>query len=86
MNHNTPVLPGDESSAAFTVTATGEFASLRTGWDELVRAMQRPSPFLLHGWLSAWIRHYVKEGELRVHVVRRDGKLVGALPLSLIHI
>jgi len=81
LNHNTPVLPGDESSAAFTVTATGEFASLRTGWDELVRAMQRPSPFLLHGWLSAWIRHYVKEGELRVHVVRRDGELVGALPL-----
>jgi CelD/BcsL family acetyltransferase involved in cellulose biosynthesis len=54
---------------------------LQPGWDELVRAMHRPSPFLLHGWLAAWIRHYVQDGELRVHVVRRNDILVGALPL-----
>ena len=25
---------------------------LADGWDELVRAMPRPSPYLLHGWLD----------------------------------
>src|SRR5439155_6317242 len=61
-------------------TAT-EFASLQPAWDDLVRAMGRPSPFLLHGWLSAWCRHHVSEGELRIHVVRQGETLLGAFPL-----
>ena len=50
-------------------------------WDALVRAQPRPSPFMLHGWLAEWARHYAHIGELEVHVARRDGKLVAALPL-----
>ena len=26
------------------------------GWDDLVRAMRRPSPFMLHAWLSLWLK------------------------------
>jgi CelD/BcsL family acetyltransferase involved in cellulose biosynthesis len=43
--------------------------------------MRRPSPFLLHGWLSEWWRHYGEGATLAVHVARRGDRLVGALPL-----
>lgn len=52
-------------------------------WDELVYAMPRPSPFLLHGWLREWWRHYGEGAALAVYVARRDGTLVAALPLML---
>ena len=39
-----------------TVTTQAELDALGGEWDELVRAMPRPSPFLLHGWISEWWR------------------------------
>lgn len=57
------------------------FAALSEDWDALVLAQNRPSPFLLHGWLLEWIRHYGDTGEVAVHVARRDGRLVAALPV-----
>jgi CelD/BcsL family acetyltransferase involved in cellulose biosynthesis len=68
--------------AADTLTTADEFAQLeRDEWDALVLAQPRPSPFLLHGWLREWIRHYESTGDVQVHVARRDGSLVAALPL-----
>jgi CelD/BcsL family acetyltransferase involved in cellulose biosynthesis len=64
-----------------TIGSAEAFARLAPEWDVLVRAMPRPSPFLLHAWLEAWVRHYGEGAELTVHVARRDGRLVGALPL-----
>jgi CelD/BcsL family acetyltransferase involved in cellulose biosynthesis len=64
-----------------TVTDERGFAMLGGQWDALVRAMRRPSPFLLHGWLLEWWRHHGVGAALRVHVAYRDGRLVGALPL-----
>jgi CelD/BcsL family acetyltransferase involved in cellulose biosynthesis len=82
LNPGTRVPSGDSRQVvASTVTTAAGFAALEGSWDDLVRAMGRPSPFLLHGWLAAWCRHYVPDGDLRVHVVQRDGALVGALPL-----
>jgi CelD/BcsL family acetyltransferase involved in cellulose biosynthesis len=66
-----------------TVSTESEFAGLVGGWDELVRAMPRPSPFLLHGWLLEWCRHFGNEGRLAIHVAHRGDRLVGALPLCL---
>jgi CelD/BcsL family acetyltransferase involved in cellulose biosynthesis len=60
------------------------FAALAADWDGLVAAMRRPSPFLLHAWLAEWWRHYGEGGELAVLVARRDGRLVGAIPLCLL--
>ncbi len=57
------------------------FAGLAGEWDALVAAMRRPSPFLCHGWLLEWWRHYGHDAMLQVHVARRDQRLVGALPL-----
>ena len=64
-----------------TVTSERAFERLSGSWDELVRAMPRPSPFLLHSWLLDWWRHYGAEHDLAVHVAYRDDHLVGALPL-----
>jgi CelD/BcsL family acetyltransferase involved in cellulose biosynthesis len=66
-----------------TVSTTEGFEALEPEWDDLVRAMPRPSPFLLHGWLAEWCRHYGDGAELQVHVARHGGRLVGALPLVL---
>jgi hypothetical protein len=41
-----------------TISSEAEFANLAGPWDDLVRSMGRPSPFLLHGWLLEWWRHY----------------------------
>ena len=64
-----------------TIGDAEDFAALADEWDGLVLAQPRPSPFLLHGWLLEWIRHYGPAGEVRVLVARRDGRLAGALPL-----
>jgi CelD/BcsL family acetyltransferase involved in cellulose biosynthesis len=64
-----------------TIADERDFAGLDGEWDALVRAMPRPSPFLLHGWLREWWRHEGAGARLRVHVARSDGRLVGALPL-----
>jgi CelD/BcsL family acetyltransferase involved in cellulose biosynthesis len=71
-----------ERSEGFTVISSESgFAELSGAWDDLVRAMPRPSPFLLHAWLLEWFRHYGGPSELAVQAVFRDGALVGAFPL-----
>lgn len=64
-----------------TVSDEAGFAELAGSWDELVRTMPRPSPFLLHSWLLEWWRHYGRGADLAVHVAYRGDRLVGALPL-----
>ena len=63
------------------ISSESAFAELSGGWDDLVRAAPRPSPFLLHGWLLEWLRHYGGASELAVQTAFRDGGLVGAFPL-----
>jgi CelD/BcsL family acetyltransferase involved in cellulose biosynthesis len=64
-----------------TISGEAAFARLGGDWDELVRSMPRPTPFLLHGWLLEWWRHYGENRTLAVHVATRGGRLVGAIPL-----
>ena len=66
-----------------TITSEAAFARLAESWDELVRSRPRPSPFLLHTWLQEWWRHYGEGGELAVEIARRNGRLVGMLPLCV---
>ena len=65
-----------------TLTNEEAFAELEPAWDRLVRPMPRPSPFLLHGWLSEWWRN-CSGAEPRVQVANRNGELVAALPLCI---
>ena len=66
-----------------TVSSLPEFERLAGSWDELVLAMPRPTPFLLHDWLREWWRHFGGDKELAVQVAYRGDRLVGALPLSI---
>ena len=68
-------------SSIETVSTIDAFEALAGEWDDLVRAMPRPSPFLLHGWLAEWWRHYGEGAEFAVQVARSDGRLTGALPV-----
>src|SRR3954470_22156691 len=64
-----------------TVASQAAFSELAPDWDLLVRAMPRPSPFLLHGWLKEWLRHYGDECDVAVQGAFRGDRLVAALPL-----
>jgi CelD/BcsL family acetyltransferase involved in cellulose biosynthesis len=52
-------------------------------WDRLVAAMPHPTPFLLHGWIASWWRHYADGRELAVHTLRTGDRLHAALPLMV---
>jgi CelD/BcsL family acetyltransferase involved in cellulose biosynthesis len=75
------IAPSAAPVALATVTTGDEFEALKDEWDGLVRAMPRPSPFMLHAWLAEWWAHYGDGADLAVHVARRESRLVGALPL-----
>jgi len=64
-----------------TVDSEDAFARLGDRWDELVFAMPRPSPFMLHCWLLEWWRWYGEGCRFAVETAYRGGRLVGALPL-----
>jgi CelD/BcsL family acetyltransferase involved in cellulose biosynthesis len=60
-----------------------DFAAIEPEWDLLVRCMPRPSPFLMHPWIGAWLRHYPEARRVCILVARRRGRAVGALPLVI---
>lgn len=64
-----------------TVDSEDALVRLADGWNELVYAMPRPSPFMLHCWLLQWWRHYGEGCRLGVETAYRGERLVGALPL-----
>jgi CelD/BcsL family acetyltransferase involved in cellulose biosynthesis len=64
-----------------TVDSEDAFAQLGDRWNDLVYAMPRPSPFMLHCWLIEWWRHYGEGCRLAVETAYRGERLVGALPL-----
>ncbi|HEX2096861.1 MAG TPA: GNAT family N-acetyltransferase [Solirubrobacterales bacterium] len=55
------------------------FAALKTEWDRLLPGDARP--FDLHCWYLAWWEAFGAGREPAICTVRRDGDLVGALPL-----
>lgn len=69
--------------SAETISDQSSLEALGGSWDELVRSMARPSPFLLHGWLAEWWRHYGSNGTLAVQVAYEGNRLAAALPLCL---
>jgi len=83
LEHGSPTTapPAEPALELRTIVTQAAFAELAAGWDVLVRTMPRPSPFLLHGWLTEWLRWYGDECELAVQACFRGDRLVAALPL-----
>lgn len=61
----------------------GALDTIAGAWDALVRAAPRPSPFLLHRWVTVWWRHFGRDATLAVVTVRREQTLVGLAPLFI---
>jgi len=74
----------NESVRIEEISTADAFAALAEPWDELVRSMPRPSPFLLHGWLDEWWRHSEEGVRPLVQAAFVDGRLVGGLALCLV--
>ncbi|MFJ9062099.1 GNAT family N-acetyltransferase [Streptomyces sp. NPDC102409] len=62
-----------------------DFADLAAEWDALHRRCPTATPFQSHAWLHSWWLSYGTSGRLRVLLARRDGRLIGAAPLMLVH-
>ncbi|MEV8532814.1 GNAT family N-acetyltransferase [Streptomyces sp. NPDC051211] len=76
------------STEALTVTLCRDprqFAALEQPWNRLVRSCPTATPFQSHAWLHSWWLSYGRDGRLRTVLVRRDGELVGAAALMLVH-
>jgi CelD/BcsL family acetyltransferase involved in cellulose biosynthesis len=75
------VVPND---LTLSVVSDGDgLAAVGPGWDRLVLAAARPSPFLLHDWVSAWWRHFGAGATLAVVTATRDSQLVGVAPMYI---
>lgn len=57
------------------------FRSLRTEWETLYRRCASATPFNSWDWLFSWWQSYGASRHLRILTCRRDGELVGVLPL-----
>jgi CelD/BcsL family acetyltransferase involved in cellulose biosynthesis len=58
-----------------------DIAAVAEEWEDLADRTQA-TPFVEPGWIAAWWRAF-GSGRLEVHVVRRDDRLVGVLPVGL---
>jgi hypothetical protein len=59
------------------------FAALAQEWEGLHRRCRTATPFQTHAWLHSWWLSYGSPARLRLLLVHRDGRLVGAAPLML---
>jgi CelD/BcsL family acetyltransferase involved in cellulose biosynthesis len=83
VDRDTDRTPSPSGLRVEVVRDLARFEELATGWDELVPATPRPSPFMLHAWLAAWWAEQGAEREFHVVTVFRGDALVGALPLEI---
>ncbi|MFD3543773.1 GNAT family N-acetyltransferase [Streptomyces sp. NPDC058662] len=76
------------SAGALSVTLCRDprqFAALEESWNRLFRGCPTATPFQSHAWLHSWWLSYGRDGRLRLVLVRRGGRLVGAAALMLVH-
>jgi CelD/BcsL family acetyltransferase involved in cellulose biosynthesis len=66
------------------VTTVARLEALAPAWQDLWRRAPGATPFQSPVWLIPWWRE-IGGGDLRVLVVRQDGRMVGLLPMYLQH-
>lgn len=64
---------------AEVIRSFSEYDALRVEWNELAERSERP--LLSHEWFACCARAFHEDGDLRVVVARRGGRLVSAAPL-----
>ncbi|MCC9311796.1 GNAT family N-acetyltransferase [Kitasatospora sp. RB6PN24] len=75
--------PADPQEWSVSFCRDGEALTALAGeWDSLVDRCSAATPFQCHAWLDSWWQTYGRAG-LRLVLVRRGGRLVGAAALIL---
>lgn len=75
---------GNNTLAVEIVTTLDRFSALAQEWEKLIDDAHIPHPFLSYAWLRTWWECFAQESdELRIILVRVEGRLVGAAPLAL---
>jgi CelD/BcsL family acetyltransferase involved in cellulose biosynthesis len=62
------------------ITTGAELEALAPAWEDLWRRSRAATPFQAPAWLLPWWQE-VGDGELRVLLARRGGRLIGLLPM-----
>lgn len=70
----------NRASGSAQVSIARDIASIRTDWERLASRVQAP-PFSHPGWFAAWWSAF-GSGRLEIVCLRREGQLVGLLPLA----
>src|SRR6187200_2019761 len=65
-----------------TIETFDQFVDLRDEWNALLAASTTDCVFLTHEWLSVWWKHLAERRRLSILALRKDGELVGILPLA----
>lgn len=83
MNIPLQAIIGERRAQPLDLSVTTDFDELESvapEWLALWHRAERPTPFIAPGWLLPWWRH-LGGGPLRVFMLRREGRLVGLLPM-----
>lgn len=65
-----------------TIQTTDEFLRLRAEWNALLEKTAANCVFLTHEWLSTWWKHLAEGRRLHIVTARKNGNLIGVLPLA----
>ena len=65
------------------IESSGRFDALHADWTDLLEASAAQSPFLTWEWLNAWWTHLRESRRLALLTVRRGGRLIALVPLSV---
>jgi CelD/BcsL family acetyltransferase involved in cellulose biosynthesis len=68
------------SLSVLRISTFADAEKIRADWRELYDCSGSRNPFASPDWLVPWARHFVRERELAVLAVSRDGALVGIAP------
>lgn len=78
--HATP--PDTASPITVTIVGREAFAGLRAEWNDLCQRMEYATPFATWEWADGWLQVIGRDSNLLIAVARRDGLVVGILPLA----
>ena len=76
--------PRDSASLAVQrLSQHAEVRALEPEWRALYERCRSRNPYACPEWVIAWLEHLVRESELALVTVRRDGQLIGVAPCYL---
>ncbi len=64
------------------IQTTDQFWRLHDEWNALLESSPSACVFLTHEWLFTWWKHFREDRRLSILTARREGELVGILPVA----